>query len=107
MYQLAINIRRLIYVIICYQCMLQLTNGSSYQKYLKFVSYMIVLCISCRILISFIGNVESSIYDAGKMYESWITQWELQEKEYSNDLYKINGSNKIHEKIMGQNRGIE
>ena len=38
---LAVEVRRLVYTVICFQCLIQLTEGSGYQKYLKLFSYFI------------------------------------------------------------------
>ena len=35
MENLAVEVRRLVYTVICFQCLIQLTEGSGYQKYLK------------------------------------------------------------------------
>lgn len=75
MEQLAGEVRRLIYTIICFQCLLQLTSGSAYQKYLKLFSYLLTLCICCSVLFSFIGQVEDSFRQADVMYEKWVKEW--------------------------------
>lgn len=78
MYRLASEIRQLIYLMICFQCLLNLTNGSVYQKYIKFVTYIMTMCICCRIVISFVNNFAYDIESADEIYESWEAQW----KEY-------------------------
>lgn len=60
MENLAAEVRRLVYTVICFQCMIQLTEGSVYQKYLKLFSYLLTMCICCNVVFSFVGQVENS-----------------------------------------------
>lgn len=73
---LAAEVRKLIYTIICFQCLLQLTEGSAYQKYLKFFSYLLTMCICCSVIVRFVGQVEESLADADSLYENWEKEWE-------------------------------
>ncbi len=75
MEQLAGEVRRLIYTIICFQCLLQLTSGSAYQKYLKLLSYLLTLCICCGVLFSFMGQLQQSFGQADALYEKWVQEW--------------------------------
>lgn len=72
---LAVEIRRLVYTVICFQCLLQLTEGSAYQKYLKLFSYLLTICICCNVIFSFAGQVESSFSEADKLYARWEKEW--------------------------------
>lgn len=58
MEELAMEVRRLVYTVICFQCLIQLTEGSAYQKYLKLFSYLLTMCICCNVVFSFVGQVE-------------------------------------------------
>ena len=86
MEQISGEVRNLVYVVICFQCLLQITEGSSYQKYLKFFSYMLTLCICCRILLSFSGEVTQDWLQADKICEAWQKDWKegqiLDEQEF-------------------------
>ncbi|MCM1184358.1 MAG: hypothetical protein NC337_13385 [Roseburia sp.] len=79
MEQLAGEVRRLIYTIICFQCLLQLASGSVYRKYLKLLSYLLTLCICCSVLFSFMGQLRQSFGQADVLYEKWVQEW----SEYS------------------------
>lgn len=76
MAQVASDVRKLVYTVICFQCLLQLTTGNAYQKYLKLFSYLLTLTICCNIIFSFVGKVESSIQQADVLYESWLEEWQ-------------------------------
>ena len=72
---LAVEVRRLVYTVICFQCLLQLTEGSAYQKYLKLFSYLLTMYICCNVIFSFAGQVESSFSEADKLYAEWEKEW--------------------------------
>lgn len=72
---LAAEVRRLVYTVICFQCLLQLTEGSAYQKYLKLFSYLLTMCICCNVIFSFVGQVEDSFLEADKLYANWEKEW--------------------------------
>lgn len=72
---LAAEARKLIYTIICFQCLLQLTEGSAYQKYLKLFSYLLTLCICCTIVFHYVGQVEESLVEADRLYTDWEKEW--------------------------------
>ena len=75
MENLAAEARKLIYTIICFQCLLQLTEGSAYQKYLKLFSYLLTLCICCTIVFNYIEKVEESLGEADRLYADWEKEW--------------------------------
>lgn len=72
---MAAEVRRLVYTVICFQCLLQLTEGSAYQKYLKLFSYLLTMCICCNVIFSFVGQVEDSFLEADKLYANWEKEW--------------------------------
>lgn len=55
MENLAVEVRRLVYTVICFQCLIQLTEGSGYQKYLKLFSYLLTMCICFNVVFFFCG----------------------------------------------------
>lgn len=72
---LAAEVRRLVYTVICFQCLIQLTEGSAYQKYLKLFSYLLTMCICCNVVFSLIGQVENSFSEADQLYSRWEKEW--------------------------------
>lgn len=72
---LAMEVRRLMYTVICFQCLIQLTEGSAYQKYLKLFSYLLTMCICCNVIFSFAGQVENEFSEADQLYERWEKEW--------------------------------
>lgn len=72
---LAMEVRRLMYTVICFQCLIQLTEGSAYQKYLKLFSYLLTMCICCNVIFSFAGKVENQFSEADQLYERWEKEW--------------------------------
>ena len=72
---LAMEVRRLMYTVICFQCLIQLTEGSAYQKYLKLFSYLLTMCICCNVVFSFVGQVENQFSEADQFYERWEKEW--------------------------------
>lgn len=72
---LAMEVRRLMYTVICFQCLIQLTEGSAYQKYLKVFSYLLTMCICCNVIFSFAGQVENEFSEADQLYERWEKEW--------------------------------
>ena len=75
MENLAVEVRRLVYTVICFQCLIQLTEGSGYQKYLKLFSYLLTMCICFNVVFSFVGQVENSFSQGDKLYERWEQEW--------------------------------
>lgn len=69
------EVRRLMYTVICFQCLIQLTEGSAYQKYLKLFSYLLTMCICCNVVFSFVGQVENQFSEADQLYERWEKEW--------------------------------
>lgn len=72
---LAAEVRRLVYTVICFRCLLQLTEGCGYQKYLKFFSYLLTLCICCSVILSFADQVGKYMGETDQMYAEWEEQW--------------------------------
>lgn len=72
---LAAEVRRLVYTVICFQCLIQLTEGSVYQKYLKLFSYLLTMCICCNVVFSFAGQIENSFSEADQLYSRWEKEW--------------------------------
>ena len=72
---LAMEVRRLMYTVICFQCLIQLTEGSAYQKYLKLFYYLLTMCICCNVIFSFAGQVENQFSEADQLYERWEKEW--------------------------------
>lgn len=76
MEQIAGEVRKLVYTVICLQCLLQVSAGNAYQKYLKFFSYLLALSICCSIIFSFAGKTGESINQADALYERWLEEWQ-------------------------------
>ncbi len=72
---LAMEVRRLMYTVICFQCLIQLTEGSVYQKYLKLFSYLLTMCICCNVIFSFVGQIENRFSEADQIYDRWEKEW--------------------------------
>ena len=58
-----------------FPCLIQLTEGSAYQKYLKVFSYLLTMCICCNVIFSFAGQVENEFSEADQLYERWEKEW--------------------------------
>lgn len=76
MEELALRVRAFVYTMICFQCLIQLSVGNSFYKYLKLISQLFALCICCNIVFSFLGIVEDGWEQADKVYEQWEKQWQ-------------------------------
>lgn len=91
MEQLKLEIRQLVYTVICFQCILQLTAGSAYQRYVKLFSYLLTMCMCCEVIFSFAGQLEESMLSAQQMYDEWESGWEgltgLERIEESSEYY--------------------
>lgn len=90
MMELVVDVRRLVYTIVCFQCLLQLTAGSTYQKYLKLFSELLTICICCRVIFSFCGFIDESVSQSDILYEKWSKDWEKISQEqmiYDNSSY--------------------
>ena len=72
---LATEVRRLVYTVICFRCLLQITEGSDYQKYLKFFSYLLTLCICCNVIFSLAGQSGECMGVTDQRYEEWEDEW--------------------------------
>lgn len=75
MEQLEMEIRRLVYTVICFQCLVQLTEGSVYRKYIKVFSYLLTMYICCSVIFSFAGQLENSFNEAEELYSEWEREW--------------------------------
>lgn len=75
MEQLTMEIRKLVYTVICFQCLLQLTTGSAYHRYLKLFSYFLTMCICCSVIYSFVGQLEESMISAQQVYDAFEYEW--------------------------------
>ncbi len=75
MEQLTLEIRKLVYTVICFQCLLQLTAGSVYQRYLKLFSYFLTMCMCCGVIYSFVGQLEDSMMSAQQVYDAFEQEW--------------------------------
>ena len=75
MEQLVTQMRVLIYTVICFQCLLQITQGSIYQKYLKLFMYLLTLCICCQILTNFVGKLRSDWLGVDYASTEWMQKW--------------------------------
>ena len=110
---LAAEVRRLVYTVICFQCLIQLTEGSVYQKYLKFFSYLLTMCICCNVVFSFVGQVEHSFSRADQLYSRWEKEWrEMTETEriddgaaYYEQLWEEKIMGEAHEEYDSRNGG--
>ncbi len=90
MENLAVEVRRLVYTVICFQCLIQLTEGSGYQKYLKLFSYLLTMCICFNVIFSFMGQVENNFSKADKLYDRWEQEWKKMtetDQIYEGDAY--------------------
>lgn len=99
---LAAEVRRLVYTVICFQCLIQLTEGSAYQKYLKLFSYLLTMCICCNVVFSFIGQVENSFSEADQLYSRWEKEW--REMTQTDEIYDATAyyEQLWEEKIIGE-----
>lgn len=99
---LAAEVRRLVYTVICFQCLIQLTEGSVYQKYLKLFSYLLTMCICCNVIFSFLGQMENSFSEADQLYSRWEKEW----REMTETTQIYDGAafyeNLWNEKIIGE-----
>ncbi|MCI9401301.1 MAG: hypothetical protein HFJ07_16205 [Lachnospiraceae bacterium] len=90
MNQLAAEVRKLVYTVICFQCLLQLTAGSPYQKYLKLFSYLLTMCICCTVVFSAIGQVKGSLSQSDALYQEWEKSWsQYNQKEVEQDVREM------------------
>ena len=75
MEEIALRVRTFVYTMICFQCLIQLSAGNSFYKYLKLFSQLLALCICCNIFFSFLGMVDDGWQQADRIYEQWEAQW--------------------------------
>ena len=75
MEQLVTQMRVLIYTVICFQCLLQITQGRIYQKYLKLFMYLLTLCICCQILTNFVDKLRNDWVGVDYASTEWMQKW--------------------------------
>ena len=75
MEQQVTQMRVLIYTVICFQCLLQITQGSIYQKYLKLFMYLLTLCICCQILTNFVDKLRNDWVWVDYASTEWMQNW--------------------------------
>ena len=75
MEQLVTQMRVLIYTVICFQCLLQITQGSIYQKYLKLFMYLLTLCSCCQILTNFVDKLRNDWVGVDYASTEWMQKW--------------------------------
>ncbi len=102
MAQLSIEVKRLVYTVICFRCILLLTAGSAYERYVKLFSQLLTLCMCCGIIVSLAAQIEDSMLAADRIYDEWVSDWEgmtdLEEIEQGSEYY----TDKLwSEKIIG------
>ena len=85
--ELALQVRTFIYTMICFQCLLQLSAGNSFYKYLKLFSQLLAISICCNIFLCCVGIVDSSWSQADKIYKEWEKQWGKEELLVDMDGY--------------------
>lgn len=115
MENLAAEVRCLVYTVICFQCLIQLTEGSAYQKYLKLFSYLLTMCICCNVVFSFIGQVENSFSRADQLYSRWEKEWRAMTEAdqiydgaaYYEQLWEEKIIGEAHEEYDSRNGGVE
>ncbi len=90
MEELAVRVRTFVYTMICFQCLVQLSAGNAFHKYLKLFSQLISLCILCNIFFSFCGLVDGGWEQADRIYEQWKRQWEMETASKEADGYLEN-----------------
>lgn len=101
-------LKTLIYTIICFKCIMQITDGSPYQKYIKLFSYLLTLCICCNMLFSLVGQIDDSFRDADRLYSEWEKEWE-RITDVTSDEDDIKTGSKYYEErlwnIYGEDNG--
>lgn len=106
MNQLAAEIRRLVYMVICFQCIIQLMEGSAYRRYIKVFSYLITMYICCNVVLSFAGQLEDSLYEADELYSDWESEWQRM-METDNITDAINEGDTYYRKRLWEDKIIE
>lgn len=79
MSEFAQGLRSFVYTVICMECLLQLTSGNSYHRYMKLFTYVLIVCLSCHMIFSVVNQIEEKTQSMDKMYEEWLEQWEQME----------------------------
>ena len=79
MSEFALSLRSFVYTVICLECLLQLTSGNSYHRYMKLFTYILMICISCKMIFNVVNQIEEKTQYMDGMYEEWLEQWEKME----------------------------
>lgn len=79
MSELTQGLRSFVYTVICMECLLQLTSGNAYHRYMKLFTYILIVCLSCRMIFSVVYQIEEKAQTMDQMYEEWLEQWEEME----------------------------
>ncbi len=72
------DVRVLVYTIICLECLLQFVSGSSYQKYLKLFTGLLVVCLCCSVVFSTISSIQNYKVEMKSFEELWEEQWDAE-----------------------------
>lgn len=72
------DVRVLVYTIICLECLLQFVSGSSYQKYLKLFTGLLVVCLCCSVVFSVISSIQDYKVGMKSFEELWEEQWDAE-----------------------------
>ncbi len=72
------DVRVLVYTIICLQCLLQFVSGSSYQKYLKLFTGLLVVCLCCSVVFSAVSSIQKYKVEMKSFEELWEEQWDAE-----------------------------
>ena len=73
------TIKVLVYAMICIQFLLSLIEGSSFYKYVKLFSYLVILYLCCSFVFSMISNTEAYFQNTTQQYDQmdyWWLRWE-------------------------------
>ena len=76
MSEFAQGLRSFVYTIICMECLLQITSGNAYHRYMKLFTYILIVCLSCRMIFAVVNQIEEKSQTMEVMYEEWLEEWE-------------------------------
>lgn len=79
MNEFAQSLRAFVYTVICIECLLQLTSGNVYHRYMKLFGYILIMCVSCNMIFGVLNQVEEKTRHMDEMYKEWLEQWEEME----------------------------
>ncbi|MBE5877583.1 MAG: hypothetical protein E7290_11940 [Lachnospiraceae bacterium] len=69
------EVRVLVYTIICLECLLQFVSGSSYQKYLKMFTGLLVVCLCGSVVFSAVSSIQNYKLEMKSFEELWEEHW--------------------------------